>query len=945
MKRLIEKYHEIQKSRVFVMLCGICLLFSILAIRLFSLQIIHGETYQEKLTTSVLKNVALPASRGSIYDRYGRPLATNRAAYSVKIDDSITLDLKDEKKQIVLELYDWFQKNGYSIGENLPITKNKPYTFTFEGDKKEKKESEENWKLEYGIPKSKLDMTAEETLIYLIQEMEIPSKYSFSEKRSILSLNLSLNDKNLMVLSLIQTLNENGETLVDDLPITPKKPYTFLFDGNKSKERSWKESVAMRDEELTYNASETMEYLRDFFDIPEIIPSQIVRKTITLRYSMYLQRYRKYQPVTVALDVSDKTLATVEENQDTFPGVIIDTDSLREYPMGECFSHIIGYIRKMSQEDYSEYKDDVYPDGTSVYEITDIVGKIGIEKIHERDLNGKDGEMMVEVDSLGRRMNTLEIEEPIPGKNVFLTLDSRLQKAAFDSLEDTLRIVIKNKINSISKNSVSLKQLFCSMVNCNTISIEKICESTSGEQYVLYQTILEKKPNFSLSTEDDLAFAKQIMTDGIQNGSISSRQLILVLIEQGKFKADEEYIAKIKNGTLSPLTVINQKLDSKELRPSDTALDPCTGSVVVSRVDSGEVLALVTYPSYDNNQLVNNFNNSYYNQLLHDPTTPLVNRPLKEKKAPGSTFKMVSALAGLETGAITPHTYIRDLGVFKKAGTPYAKCWIYGSYGGTHGSINVSSALEVSCNYFFYETAMRMGNAGEGTTEKSITTLNEYMAAFGLNDYTGVEIGETHPNMASPEYKERTIKSLNPDASTSQTRWTDGDTIRAAIGQSVNNYAPAQMNKYIATLANGGTRYKMHLVSKIENPDSSLDTKFEEKIENILELKEANLQAVYRGMLLVATGTKGTLRNVFRDFPVHVAAKSGTAQEKLNKSSHTWFVGFAPYEDPQIAVTVLIPFGEEAGSPAAVVAKEVIQEYMGLNYQPKNSYMDTLLAQ
>ncbi len=921
------------------MLCGICLLFFILIIRLFSLQIIHGEKYQQKLTTSVLKTVALPASRGAIYDRYGRPLATDHAAYSVKIDDSINLDLKGQKNQLVLEIVKKLNSEGVHLKDNLPISNTKPYHFLFD-EKKEK-----DWKIQNGIPKSKLNMTAEETLTYFFKKMDIPSHYTMAKKRSILSLNLELNDKNLMVISLIQMLEENGETLVDDLPISKKTPYTFLFDGNKSKERAWKQSVAMSDGELLYDGEETVEYLRDFFEIPKILPAELVRKTIGLRYALYLQRYRKYQPVTAALDVSDKTLAVVEENQDTFPGIIIDTDSLREYPMGEYFSHIIGYIRKISEEQYAELKEYKDENGDQIYSISDIVGKSGMEELYERELNGKDGEMLVEVDSVGRRMNTLQSKQPVSGNDVFLTLDSQLQKAAFDSLENTLRDILKRKLNSASaKEAISQKQLYTSMVKSNSISLEKICTSREGEQYVFYQKILAQNPKFTLSTEEDRAFAIQILTDAIERGEISGRQIILVLVEQGKITADTEYLAKIKSGAISPLSVINQKLDSGELRPSDTALDPCTGSVVVSRVDSGEVLALVTYPSYDNNKLVNNFNNSYYNQLLHDTTTPLVNRPLKEKKAPGSTFKMITALAGLESGAITPNTYIRDLGVFTKAGVPHAKCWIYGSYGGTHGSINVSKALEVSCNYFFYETAYRMGNAASGTTENSIATLNEYMAAFGLNDYTGIEIGETAPNMASSAFKERTIKSMNPDATSSQTRWTDGDTIRAAIGQSVNNYAPAHMNKYIATLANGGKRYKMHLMSKVENPDGTVVKQVKEEVENILDLQPNNLEAVYKGMLLVSTGPKGTLRGVFHDFPIHVAAKSGTAQENLNKSSHTWFVGFAPYEDPQIAVTVMIPFGDVSGSPAAVVAKEIIGEYMGLNYQPKNTYMKNILA-
>lgn len=148
-----------------------------------------------------------------------------------------------------------------------------------------------------------------------------------------------------------------------------------------------------------------------------------------------------------------------------------------------------------------------------------------------------------------------------------------------------------------------------------------------------------------------------------------------------------------------------------------------------------------------------------------------------------------------------------------------------------------------------------------------------------------------------------------------------------------------------ATLANGGTRYSMHLLDKVENADGTLDQQSAPVVENILELQEENLEAVFEGMRLVTSGEKGTLKKVFHDFPVTVAAKSGTAQENLNKSSHTWFVGFAPYEKPQISVTVMIPFGECSTSPAAQVAKDVIAEYMGLNYEPENSYMKNELAE
>ncbi len=930
MKRLFERISEFTKSRIFIMLSGVFVLFTFIVIRLFVLQIVHGETYQQDLKTSIMQNITIPASRGMIYDRYGRPLAVNEAAFSIKFDDSVTVPLANRSKSVL----DFVKSNGDKIADTLPITKTTPRSFTFASE-----EEETAWKQSIGLGKKQLKYTADELYEYFLEEYQVPDGLTEDEERKFINLSISCSDKNLMILSLIDILNANGETISDDLPISQTKPYEFLFDGNESKEQSFKQSIAMDEEQYGYTADETVEYLIDFFEIPQCLSDDIKRDAIAIRYSLYLMRYRKYQPITVAINVKDETVASIEENNGKFPGVTIYTDSLREYPDGEYFSNIIGYIGKINDTEYEKFKE-------YGYTANDIIGKIGVENLYELDLRGEDGESLVEVDASGRRINTIETKEPVSGSNVFLTIDKKLQIAAYDYLEEALAQTLINKLQAVSSkdNPISLKELFISMVNSNNISLSKIYSAQDGVSKNIYDMIKEQYPDFDTTSEDASDTAKLVITSGIETGAISTRDMTLLLFEQGTLTGDEEYINSIKNGSRSPLSVIIEKLESRELHPYQTNLDPCTGSVVVSSVDTGEVLALVTYPSYDSNRLVNNFDNEYYNQLLNDPTTPLVNRPLKQKKAPGSTFKMVTAIAGLETGVISPLSTIRDLGSFTKAGTPYAKCWSYTS-GYTHGFINVSEALEVSCNYFFYETAYRLGNSDEGTTEEGIAKLNEYMEAFGLNTVSGIELEESESNMASPEYKEETIKWQNPDATTSQTRWTDGDTIRAAIGQSVNNFTPAVMTKYIATLANGGTRYKYHIIDKVQASNGEVTLQKEPEIEQQIEIAQENLEAVYEGMLLVTNGPKGTLRTVFRDFPVNVAAKSGTAQESLSRSSHTWFVGFAPYEDPQIAVTVMIPFGEASTSPAAVVGRNIIGEYMGLNYTPENSYMDVSLAE
>ena len=921
------------KNRLFVLLVIVAAIFAVLVCRLFYMQFVNGEEASAGITSSVTREVSMPAARGNIYDRYGRPLAVNEAAFSIEIDDSIAVDYEDKNEQVV-KLYEKMKENGYTVTDNLPISRDTEPKFTISGDELEE------WKTDIGLDKKQMRYDAARTLEYLYDSYGLDETVDENKKREIVSLGINISDKNIMIMNLIMTIESNGGEIVDELPISEDRPYTFIIENEKEIQR-WKKDVSMEGEELDYTAEESMEYLIDLFGIPQNMSPAMQRKLAAVRYSLYLQRFKKYQPVTVAREINDKIIAEVKENLDIFPGVSVETESMRKYEEGDKFSNILGYIRQISDEELKEYEQYGYDSG-------DIVGKTGIEKVMELELNGKDGKMLVEVDNMGRKISTLETEAPVSGNDVFLTIDKDLQIAAYNYLEDALAEAIITRLTSELEKDVpvTLKQLFTSMIESGSISVSSIMKAEEGYQLTLKNLILSYNKDIDISDSEQKTAAKQVLTKAVEDGTLSYTTMIFVMLEQGIITADDNYRSRIVSGELSPLEIIIDKLRTGDLTPAETNLNPCSGSVVVSDVNSGKTLALVTYPSYDNNELVNTFNNEYYNKLLEDPSTPLVNRPLMQKKAPGSTLKMVTAVAALETGIITPEQTIKDEGLFTKAGTPYARCMIYSLNGSTHGYVNVSHALEVSCNYFFYDVSYMLGGETDDPTSlKGITILDEYYDAFGLNSPTGMEIGENPPSMASPSYKEEIMKWQNPEATPSQTRWTSGDTIRAAIGQSVNSFSAASMNKYIATLANGGTRYKMHLIDKVKSSDGSVTQQTEEVVENIMEIDRANLDAVYEGMRLVTQGSKGTLRNVFKDFPIDVAAKSGTAEENKNNSSHSWFVGFAPYDNPQIAVTVMIPFGDVSGSPAAVTARNIIGEYMGLNYEPTGGYMENYLTE
>ncbi len=739
---------------------------------------------------------------------------------------------------------------------------------------------------------------------------------------------VSMDDPNAVLYRLIQLLEQNGEEIEDDFPISEEKPYAFLLDGSETREVRWKKDMGLKE---GLNASECFYTLRDMFEIDPSMSDEEARKLLSLRSTMYRQRYSKYMPIVISKEVSQKTIAYLEENSSAFPGIYIDAEYLRRYPDGELFSHLLGYIRTISDEDLKEYE-------KYGYDINDIIGQDGIEKAFELELKGTDGAELVEVDSVGRRIQSHSegSQAPVPGNNVFLTIDSELQKGAYADLKEVLKNTLISRLTGRSKNyNFTTSKMGEAMAKGGSVGIEELMSATGGYSLKLANYIKSKDKN----AENDPSLGADILSEGLSSGDVSLRELLLCMFEQGTLDKNSSWYERIEAGTVSPGSAVIGMLDDGTMEPSLTKMDPCTGSVVVSDVNTGEILVSVSYPSYDNNQLVNKFNNDYYNRLRLDSSTPLVNRPFTEPRAPGSTFKMITLFAGLEGGYINRNSTIYDEGEFTKAGEPYAHCWIGGG-NGSHGRVSPTRALEVSCNYFFYELSYRMG----------ITKLNEYMEKFGLNDPTGVEIYELYDsradypsNIASPAYKKYIYESRYPDAPESEANWYDGDTIRTGIGQSYNNYTNATLNKYVATVANGGKRYSLHLLDKITNYDGTKTVYDKEpELETDLQLSPENVDTVHQGMYQVTHGSSGTLRNYFSGYEVPVAAKSGTAQENLKRAEHTIFVGFAPYDDPEIAISIIIPFGDDSTGPAPNLAKKIISRYVDMNSTSDREYYNTL---
>ena len=369
--------------------------------------------------------------------------------------------------------------------------------------------------------------------------------------------------------------------------------------------------------------------------------------------------------------------------------------------------------------------------------------------------------------------------------------------------------------------------------------------------------------------------------------------------------------------------VLAENLQKIQTGGFERAYAATASSCVVMDVRNGEILAMANVPTYNPQDFVGGISTENWNKYINDPAKPLVNKAIQNSYSPGSIFKMVTAIAGLETGAITSSTKINDTGVYNKYPDSPKNCWYYTDYHRGHGWLNVAQAIQKSCNYFFYETADRIG----------IDVLDQYATYFGLGKKTGVELlGETDGVLASRESK----AALHPDS----TNWNPGDTLNAGIGQGDNEFSPLQMAKYISMLANGGKNIDVSIVKTIRNADGSEVSKneinefvkqklgLEDDTTGDLNINPENLQVVLEGMRSV-TDEQGTASSVFKNFEIAVGGKTGSAEAPGNKVN-AWFAGFAPFDNPEIAVIVMVENGGH-GYYAGEAVREIMREYFGMN--------------
>lgn len=498
---------------------------------------------------------------------------------------------------------------------------------------------------------------------------------------------------------------------------------------------------------------------------------------LKLRFELYYKNFSAAEPYRVISDVDIKLISAIKEAG--LRGVAFSQSVERVYEYPGYASHLLGRCGKIQAEDAEYYL------GLG-YSLDATVGISGAERAFEEYLRGVDGKRVIVEDSYGNVIEEYVETEPIPGKDVYLTIDIDLQMAAEKALADNIAYIAKT------------------------------------------------------------ALTKPALLDG-------------------------------------------EDADAGGL----TVMDPNTG----------ELLASASYPTYN----LATFSEDWEN-IRDDKLSPMTNRAFSGMYPPGSTFKIATAIAALEEGVITPYTTIEDKGRYTYYDENGPRCWIYLRSGITHGVINVTEAIQESCNYFFFEVGRLLG----------IERLNEYCTALGLGQPTGIELPEWRGILAGPEYRENNGLDV----------WNPGDTLNAAIGQAENAFSPLQLSTYMSTVVNGGTRYKTHLLYEVRKyKTGELVYKYEPAVQNRLNISSRTLSTVLGAMKDVTEN--GSASRLFRDYPIAVGGKTGTAQVSNNASDNAIFTAFAPFDDPKIVVSCVIERGSN-GTDAGLSVRDIFDVYFGL---------------
>ena len=922
----------------------------VLVRRLFDLQIIQGEDYISKFQARTTKERVLKSTRGNILDRNGDILASNVLSYSLTLEDNGTYTSTREKNLtlngVAYQVLQILHSNGDDITHSFHIVVDKNGEYAF----------------------------------------DVAEGFTLNRFRA-----------DIYGQALIDDLKDEQKTATADQMmefLTGSEKFSIVLSGDR----------AYTEDELTSHG------------LPLTLTKQEMLDIATIRYELNTNSFKKYMQVTIATNVSEKSVAAIMENKTGLQGIDVVEDSIRQYIDDESMAPILGYTGKASSEELTELRKQ-NPD----YSNDAIVGKAGIEQYMELTLQGTDGKETVSVDNLGKVLKIDEDTkvEPVAGDDVQLTIETDWQSAIYQILKQRVAGVLLTKIDAAktfdytyvtdaSQIRIPIYDVYNALISNSVIDITKfsnedasdieknlyakfqqkqqrvfdtistklngsnppaykdedgetqeylsyICndllrdtlgiiskdaidtsdatykawttdETISLKDYLTYATsqgwidissfspegeYLDSEEIYQALTEyiidylsTDTGFSKLLYKYMLQEDTISGQEICLVLYEQGVLDKNDDDYENLASGAMGAYDFMINKIYTLEIEPAQLALMPCSASAVVVDVKTGDVVALVSYPGYDNNRLTNDMDTDYYAKLALDQSSPFFNKATQQTTAPGSTLKLLSTIAGMEEGIIDEGTYIECTGTFDYVDPPI-NCW----YKNGHGSLDIRTAIEQSCNYFFNMIGFQLGKVGDNefSEVQSLNKLQEYASLIGLDRKTGIELSEATPKVS------------------------DAKAVPSYMGQGNNLFTTSELARYATVMATSGNVFKLTLLDKVMDPKGDVIQEYEPEIEDVVNISSNIWDVIHDGMRRVIQ-----THSQFDGLGVEVAGKTGTAELDLRHPNHGLFIGYAPASDPEYAVAIRIANGYSSGN-ACLIANDIFK-YM-YNLADKDSIL------
>ena len=943
-------YKKISLKRTTVLILVFVIMSVVLVRRLFDLQIIQGEDYISKFQARTTKERVLKSTRGNILDRNGDILASNVLSYSLTLEDNGTYTSTREKNLtlngVAYQVLQILHSNGDDITHSFHIVVDKNGEYAF----------------------------------------DVAEGFTLNRFRA-----------DIYGQALIDDLKDEQKTATADQMmefLTGSEKFSIVLSGDR----------AYTEDELISHG------------LPLTLTKQEMLDIATIRYELNTNSFKKYMQVTIATNVSEKSVAAIMENKTGLQGIDVVEDSIRQYIDDESMAPILGYTGKASSEELTELRKQ-NPD----YSNDAIVGKAGIEQYMELTLQGTDGKETVSVDNLGKVLKIDEDTkvEPVAGDDVQLTIETDWQSAIYQILKQRVAGVLLTKIDAAktfdytyvtdaSQIRIPIYDVYNALISNSVIDITKfsnedasdieknlyakfqqkqqrvfdtistklngsnppaykdedeetqeylsyICndllrdtlgiiskdaidtsdatykawttdETISLKDYLTYATsqgwidissfspegeYLDSEEIYQALTayiidylSTDTGFSKLLYKYMLQEDTISGQEICLVLYEQGVLDKNDDDYENLASGAMGAYDFMINKIYTLEIEPAQLALMPCSASAVVVDVKTGDVVALVSYPGYDNNRLTNDMDTDYYAKLALDQSSPFFNKATQQTTAPGSTLKLLSTIAGMEEGIIDEGTYIECTGTFDYVDPPI-NCW----YKNGHGSLDIRTAIEQSCNYFFNMIGFQLGKVGDNefSEVQSLNKLQEYASLIGLDRKTGIELSEATPKVS------------------------DAKAVPSYMGQGNNLFTTSELARYATVMATSGNVFKLTLLDKVMNPKGEVIQEYEPEIEDVVNISSNIWDVIHDGMRRVIQ-----THSQFDGLGVEVAGKTGTAELDLRHPNHGLFVGYAPASDPEYAVAIRIANGYSSGN-ACLIANDIFK-YM-YNLADKDSIL------